>query len=310
MSEIRPETLADIIGQTKAKRLLRIAINSAKVRNGVLGHTLLDAPAGTGKTTLARAIGNELGVKVTLLNGAGISKFQKLIPILDMQDRGDVLFIDEIHSMPTKVYENLYTAMEDWRYDVPGYGSQDIKQFSLIAASTHMGKLPIPLRSRFVNFIQLEPYSLAEMTEIVQRVAVIHGMSIKQNIAEILAKTCRHNPRVAVNRTAALRDYIITELKSSTVKSKDTHKIIDDVLSLHGVDRLGLTPNDHRYMELLRRTHALSIDSLCNKLNISKINVTTEIEPYLLELGLVVIERPHGRILNRERYKELFGNKR
>lgn len=307
MSEIRPEKLDDVIGQTKAKRLLRIAINSAKIRNGVLGHTLLDAPAGSGKTTLARAVGNELGVRVTLLNGAGIPNFKKLINTLDSQERGDVLFIDEIHAMPHKVYENLYTAMEDWRYDVPAYGSQDIKPFCLIAATTHMGKLPLPLRSRFVNFIQLEPYTEDDMTEIVRRVAKIHGMQISRSVANVLAKTCRHNPRVAVNRTAALRDYILTELKSTTVKNSDTDRIIDDVLQLHGVDRHGLTPNDHRYLKLLKATHALSIDSLCNKLNISKVNVITEIEPYLLELGLIHIEKPHGRILNRKLYEQMVG---
>lgn len=308
MSEVRPTTLDDIIGQERAKRQLRIAINSAKSRNAVLGHILLDAPPGTGKTTLARAAANEMGTKIRLFNGAGINKFTQLYGTLDAQAEGDILFIDEIHALPKKVCESLYTAMEDFRYDYQPFGSTDIQPFCLMAASTDMGKLPKPLRDRFANYIQLGQYTLEDMTEIVRRVAKIHKLSLGDKEVVRLAKTCRFTPRLAVHRVSTLRDFFISECPNKVAQGADADKIISEVFDLSGIDNMGLTKNDHRYLEALNGIHAMSIDSLASKLNITKTNILNEIEPYLINLGLVRVERPYGRVINRDKYKELLKN--
>lgn len=304
MSDVRPEKLDDIVGQEKAKVLLNIAIKSAKIRNEAIGHICLNGSAGTGKTSIARAVANEMGTNVRLLNAAGIQRFNQLIPILDMQERGDVLFIDEIHRLPAKVFESLYTVMEDFRYDTPGQGSVDIKRFTLIGATTHMGKMPVPLRSRFVNFINLTPYTIEDMTEIVSRVAKINGLKVTGSAAVMLAKTCRGNPRLAVNRTSFLRDYMLA-MDTSDAKGESADEMIKEILNLQGVDELGLTSLDHRYLKYLWKPGAASIDTLSKSLNIARVNIETEIEPYLQQLGLISIERPHGRVINRERFREL-----
>jgi Holliday junction DNA helicase RuvB len=305
--DARPTDFDGIIGQDDAKLLLSIAIKSAKQRGESIGHICMSGQAGAGKTTFARAVANEYGSNIRLLNGANISTFNKLTVVLDNLDKGDILFIDEIHRINKKIMENMYTVMEDFRYDSV-IGSVSVKQFTLIGATTHIGLLTPMLRDRFVNFIELVPYNITEMTEIVKRVSKIYGLTLGTDEAKFVARTCRGVPRVAVNRMSFLRDFIIVNVKKPRITAEESKEIIKQALKLQGVDEYGLTNNDWRYLSLLYKDQngATALKNIASQLNLTEVNVLTQIEPYLMQLGLISIQRPHGRILNRQLYKDLL----
>ncbi|MBR6708283.1 MAG: Holliday junction branch migration DNA helicase RuvB, partial [Clostridia bacterium] len=201
---LRPHTLAEYIGQTKAKENLKIYIDAAKMRGDTLDHVLLYGPPGLGKTTLSGIIAADLGVNLRVTSGPAIEKPGDLAALLTNLGDGDVLFIDEIHRMSRSIEEILYPAMEDYSLDIIiGKGPAarsiriDLPHFTLIGATTRAGQLTTPLRDRFGVLLKLELYTVDELATIVRRSAGILGMPITEDGAKELASRSRGTPRIA-----------------------------------------------------------------------------------------------------------------
>lgn len=293
----RPDKLDDIVGQERAKHNCRILIESATKRNAPLPHILFSGPAGTGKTTFSRALANERGVNIHLANGGALNSIKKMVKYLVTIEDNEILFIDEIHRLPIKVFEMLYTVMEDFRYDLVDPKteqavSMDVPPFALIGATTISGRLPRPLRDRFKHHEQFVYYTLSELSQIVKMVAKNYGLTFNDDIAKEIAKTCRENPRHAVKRTEWVRDVMVSR-NIKSLQSKD----LQEIIRWQGYDERGLTIADRRYLDELKNHKFAGLDFLSMRLNMDKQTVKDEIEPYLIRLNLIGIDKK-GRFLN------------
>ena len=195
---IRPESIVEYIGQSDVKDNIKVFIEAAKMRNEVLDHVLLYGPPGLGKTTLAYIIAHELGSNLKTASGPSIEKSGDLAAILSSLEKGDVLFIDEIHRMPRFIEEILYPAMEDFTLDII-VGTEgntrnikiDLPPFTLVGATTRAGDLSAPLRDRFGIISKLQYYTVEELTQIIKRTAKVLGVGIEDDAAVELASRSR-----------------------------------------------------------------------------------------------------------------------
>ena len=210
---LRPKSMEGYVGQDKVKDNLAVFIAAAKMRGDALDHVLLYGPAGLGKTTLAHIIATELGTQIKVTSGPAIERAGDLAAILTNLNENDVLFIDEIHRLNHNVEEILYPAMEDYTLDfIIGKGPSaknvqlPLPKFTLIGATTKAGMLSSPLRDRFGVLCRLETYSIAELTEIVERAAKMLGISIEESAACEIAKRSRGTPRIANRLLRRVRD--------------------------------------------------------------------------------------------------------
>ncbi|MCH2610663.1 MAG: Holliday junction branch migration DNA helicase RuvB [Pirellulales bacterium] len=296
---LRPQRMADMVGQREVFERLSIAVDAAGKREEPLGHILFDGPPGLGKTTFAICIPRELGVPVEMSSGAALKAPKDLIPYLTNLQTNSVLFIDEIHRIPAAVEEYLYTAMEDFRIDlVLGEGinartiNMTLQPFTLIGATTRAGMLSAPLRDRFQLREHLDFYSDDELSEIVLRNASKLQVSIDDDAAMEIARRSRSTPRIANNRLKCVRDY-------ATSKS-DGHislEIANKALAMWDIDTLGLDKQDRRYLETLLRVFGggpAGIESIAHTMNTSADTLTDEVEPFLLRSELL-IRTPRGR---------------
>lgn len=293
MDNVRPVTLKDVIGQETAVQNCDILVKSAKLRNAPLPHILFSGPAGTGKTTLARAIAEERGTKLYIANGGGINSVKKMLQYLLNIQENEIIFIDEIHRLPIPVCEFLYPVMEDFRYDITDPEKQitssiKIKPFTMLGATTILGKMPKPLRDRFKHKEELRPYTIDELTDIVKRIGGINNINLSDEAARTIAQTCRANPRKAVNRTEWIRDYILSQEGARRIDAITPDEILE-AIALQGVGPLGLEKNDRRYLEELDRVKEASLNYLSSKLNLDRKTIQEDIEPYLIQLGMVRI---------------------
>ena len=296
---LRPQRIAEMVGQRDVIQRLEIAIEATQRRGDVLGHILFDGPPGLGKTTFAMCIPEELGVPVELLSGPSLKAPKDLVPSLTNLQERQVLFIDEIHRVPKAVEEYLYTAMEDFRIDlILGEGisarthSFRLQPFTLIGATTRSGMLTGPLRDRFQIHEHLGFYTIDELTEIVTRNARTLNVEIEPAAAAELARRSRSTPRIANNRLRWVRDY--AESRADGVITLD---VANDALGMAEIDGLGLDRQDRHYLDTLIRVCGggpTGVETIAATMNTSSDTLTDEVEPFLLRSELI-LRTPRGR---------------
>lgn len=307
--QLRPQRLADMVGQRDVYERLMIAVDAAQKRGEALGHILFDGPPGLGKTTFALCIPREIGVTVQLTSGAVLKAPKDLIPYLSNAPERSVLFIDEIHRLPKAVEEYLYTAMEDFRIDIIlGEGvsartiSMQLKPFTLIGATTRAGMLTGPLRDRFPIRETLGFYATDELMQIVKRNAEKLDVTIDDEAAHEVARRSRSTPRIANNQLLWVRDFA-----TSRANGQISLPVAQAALKMSGVDDLGLRTQDRRYLETLIRVFQggpAGVEAIAHTMNASIDTLEDEVEPFLLRSELLV-RTPRGRMVTVRAYEHL-----
>jgi Holliday junction DNA helicase RuvB len=299
--DLRPQRMRDMVGQREVYARLEIAVDAASKRGEPLGHILFDGPPGLGKTTFATCIPRDLGVGCQIASGAALTAPKDVIPYLTNAEERSVLFIDEIHRIPKAVEEFLYPAMEDFRIDLTlGEGvnaktiNMHLKPFTLIGATTRSGLLSAPLRDRFQMREHLDFYTLEELAEIVVRNAKKLRVEIEDAAAAEIAARSRGTPRLANNRLRWVRDYALAR-----ADGRATLPVTRDALEMQGIDRLGLDPQDRKYLETIARVFGggpVGVEAVAHTMNLAPDTLIDEVEPFLLRSELVV-RTPRGRRL-------------
>ena len=306
---VRPQRLADFVGQEAARKNLSIFIQSARARAQALDHVLFVGPPGLGKTTLAQIVARELGVNFRSTSGPVIAKGGDLAAQLTNLEPRDVLFIDEIHRLNPAVEEILYPAMEDFQLDlIIGSGPAarsvkiDLAPFTLIGATTRAGLLTTPLRDRFGIPIRLNFYTTEELQGIVARVARVIGLSLADDGANEIARRSRGTPRIAGRLLRRVRDFAVVEGAKSV-----TRALADGALKLIDVDAIGLDQMDRRYLDAIAVKFSggpVGVETLAAALSEPRDAIEDIIEPYLIQIGLVQ-RTPRGRVLTPHAFRHL-----
>jgi Holliday junction DNA helicase RuvB len=290
--DLRPQRLSEYIGQRQVVETLDIAIQAAKKRGEPLDHILFHSPPGLGKTTLAHIIANEMGFHIVTSSGPAIEKGGDLISILTHLERGDVLFIDEVHRLPKVVEEFLYPAMEDFCIDFifdKGAHARShryrLERFTLVGATTRAGLLSAPLRERFGILRTLDFYSVEELCQVIKRSAAILGVPIDGSGTDEIANRSRGTPRIANRLLKRVRDY--ADIRG---QGKIDQKIADEALLLEGVDEIGLTGLDRRFLETVIRYYRggpVGLEAIAATLQEETDTLVDMIEPFLLKIGYI-----------------------
>ena len=306
---LRPHTLAEYIGQEKAKQNLSIFIEAARRRTESLDHVLLHGPPGLGKTTLAGIIAQEMGVNIRITSGPAIEKPGDLAALLTNLSENDILFVDEIHRLNRAVEEILYPAMEDYAIDIiigkgPSANSirLDLPKFTLIGATTRTGLLTGPLRDRFGIAFRLNYYEPEELAQIVTRSAGILDVAISEDGALEIARRSRGTPRLANRLLKRVRDW--AQVKGDSVIDEDCAA---QALSFFEVDSLGLDAVDNRILEMLCGQFAgrpVGLSTLASALSEVPETLEDVYEPYLMQQGLLV-RTPKGRQATRRAFEHI-----
>jgi len=299
---LRPQRLAEYIGQDKMKENLIVSLEAAKKREEPVDHLLFYGPPGLGKTTISHVIAHEMGVNIRVTSGPAIERAGDLASILtNLQDK-DILFIDEIHRLSKIVEEVLYPAMEDYALDIViGKGPSartvrlDLPKFTIIGATTRVGLLSSPLRDRFGIIHRLEFYDEVALYKIILRAANVLGIKIEDQASRELAKRSRGTPRIANRLLKRVRDYSQVKHQSDLV----TQIIIKDALLMLDVDDEGMDASDRRVLEVIIKKFGggpVGIETLATSLSEDIGTLEDVLEPYLLQKGFLQ-RTPRGRIV-------------
>jgi Holliday junction DNA helicase RuvB len=297
---LRPQSLAEYVGQTALKRKLEVFVRAARERGEPLDHTLLHGPPGLGKTTMAHILAHELGVRLHLTSGPAIEHKGVLAGHLTALGPRDVLFIDEIHRLTPSVEESLYSAMEDGRIDLPvGEGSRartigfELAPFTLIGATTRTAMLSGPLRDRFQIIEAIEFYGDDELAAIVRRTASILGVPVSEAAALEIGRRSRGTPRIANRLIRRVRDF-------AQVRGARTIELADAAAALRelGIDSEGLDALDRRLLTMIVenfRGGPVGVDALAASLGEPRDTLEGVVEPFLLQRGFL-LRTPRGRV--------------
>ena len=306
---LRPQVLADFVGQARARENLSVFIEAARARGEALDHVLFAGPPGLGKTTLAQIVARELGVNFRATSGPVISKAGDLAALLTNLEPRDVLFIDEIHRLSPAVEEILYPAMEDFQLDLiigEGPGARSVRielaPFTLVGATTRTGLLTTPLRDRFGIPVRLNFYEVAELESIVRRGARVLDIEMTADGAHEIARRARGTPRIAGRLLRRVRDFAVVE----GARSIDA-EAADKALRRLEVDELGLDALDHRYLRCIAVGFAggpVGIETIAASLSEPRDAIEEIIEPYLVQQGFLQ-RTPRGRVLTAHAFKHM-----
>ena len=308
-SSLRPQRLAEFIGQEQARKNLGVFIAAARGRKEALDHVLFVGPPGLGKTTLAQILARELGVNFRATSGPVIAKAGDLAALLTNLEERDVLFIDEIHRLSPAVEEILYPAMEDFQLDlIIGEGPAarsvkiDLAKFTLIGATTRAGLLTNPLRDRFGIPVRLNFYTEAELEQIVNRGARVLGIGVTADGSNEIARRARGTPRIAGRLLRRVRDF--ASVAGSTAIDR---AVADKALAALEVDAAGLDAMDRRYLTTIVMHYAggpVGVETLAAALSEPRDAIEDIIEPYLIQCGLLQ-RTPRGRLVTGHGFRHL-----
>ncbi|MEO2083381.1 MAG: Holliday junction branch migration DNA helicase RuvB [Desulfurobacteriaceae bacterium] len=303
----RPQSFDEFIGQERTKKLLKVAVESAKKRGEPVDHILFYGPPGTGKTTLSAIVASEMGSNLKIISAPTIERKGDLVALVSTLSEGDVLFIDEIHRLNRAVEETLYSAMEDFRIDIVMAGGRkavsiELPRFTLIGATTRLNLLTPPFRSRFGIVCRLELYSVEELKLIAERGARKLGIEMSENALRTVARCSRGTPRILNQLLKRIRDYA-TVHGWKRVKEEQVLKVLEEL----GIDSYGLDPLDRKILRTIAETFKggpVGLNTLAMVLKEDVDTIENVHEPYLIEMGLLV-RTPRGRKLTPEGYRVL-----
>jgi Holliday junction DNA helicase RuvB len=308
-ASLRPQRLAEFVGQQQARQNLGVFIEAARARKEALDHVLFIGPPGLGKTTLAQIVARELGVSFRATSGPVIAKAGDLAALLTNLEERDVLFIDEIHRLNPAVEEILYPAMEDYQLDlIIGEGPAarsvkiDLVRFTLVGATTRAGLLTNPLRDRFGIPIRLNFYSEAELEQIVNRGARVLRIGITADGANEIARRSRGTPRVAGRLLRRVRDFAHVAGAAAIDRA-----VADRALAALEVDASGLDAMDRRYLSTIALNYGggpVGVDTIAAALSEPRDAIEEIIEPFLIQHGFIQ-RTPRGRVLTSHAFRHL-----